>query len=112
MAKFGTWCAAIVMSAVLLETTAINGQQGLTLVIGRRVYSSSFLEQNISVKNDTTNTVREVKVECGFFNQGQLIATDTAYLENIAPGTAAHKTVMARSDINADRAECRIVSAR
>jgi hypothetical protein len=56
--------------------------------------------------------VRDVKVECGFFSNGELIATDSTYVENIAPGATGFITVMQSSDVHPDRAECRIVSVR
>ena len=72
-----------------------NPQQGLTLTVGRLVYSSGLSQQNISVKNDTQNTIHLVKVECGFFNKGELIATDIGYVENIAPNATGFTTILA-----------------
>jgi hypothetical protein len=101
-----------VQTKVVAATTAASVQQALTVTLGRLVSSSGFVKQNISVKNGTVNMVREVKVECGFFNRDQLIATDDTYVENIAPGTTGYKTLMVMSDINADRTDCRIVEGR
>jgi hypothetical protein len=51
----------------VLVPVGINAQQGLTLTLGRLVYSGHYVEQNISVKNDTSRLVQNVRVECGFF---------------------------------------------
>jgi hypothetical protein len=80
------------LMASVIVTTAAHAQEGLTLTLGRLLYSSQFLQQNISVKNNTPHRVRQVRIECGFFNHGQLIATDSTFLENIAPGSAGYKT--------------------
>jgi hypothetical protein len=56
--------------------------------------------------------VRDVKVECSFFNKGELIATGFAYVVNIFPDTTGFKTIIEPSDISPDRAACRIVSVQ
>ena len=71
--------------------------------------SHHFIHQDISVKNDTSRLVRDVKVECSFFNKGELIATGFAYVVNVFPGTIGLRTVIEPSDISPDRAACRIV---
>jgi len=96
---------------VILTTNTVSAQEGLTLTLGRLVYASDphTIQQNVSVKNDTSNVVPIAQVECGFFKKGELIATNTGHADNIAPNTTAFVTVLASSDISADRAECRIV---
>ena len=61
------------------------------------------------MKNDTSRLVRDVKVECSFFNKGELIATGFAYVVNIFPDTTGFKTIIESSNISPDRAACRIV---
>jgi hypothetical protein len=102
----------VLIGALVVTTSDLNAQQGLTLTVGRLIYSNRFVQQNVSVKNDTSKLVRDVKVECGFFSKGELIATDSAYVENIAPGATGFKTLTEPSDVAPDRAECRIVSVR
>jgi len=95
---------------IVLVPVGINAQEGLTLTVDRLEYTShNYIHQDISVKNDTSRLVRDVKVECGFFNEGELIATGFAYVTNIFPGTIGFRTVIESSDISPDRAECRIV---
>ena len=103
-------CAMCCDLAVLPAYGQPNAQEGLTLTVGGLEYTSHhYIHQNISVKNDTSRLVRDVKVECGFFNNGELIATGFAYVENIFPGTTESRTVIESSDSPPDRAECRIV---
>ena len=98
---------------IVLAPVGINAQEGLTLTVDLLEYTiEHFIHQNISVKNDTSRLVRDVKVECDFFNKGELIATGFAYVENIFPGTMESKTVIESSGISPDRAACRIVLVR
>ena len=95
---------------VLVLPVRINAQEGLTLTVDQLEYTSlHFIHQDISVKNDTSRLVRDVKVECSFFNKGELIATGFAYVVNIFPDTIGFKTIIEPSDISPDRAACRIV---
>jgi hypothetical protein len=105
--KIGT-----LIGLVILTTICVSAQQGLTLTVGRLTYSGTYIHQNISVKNETSNVVRDVKVECGFFKNGELIAASSAYVENIITNTSGFVTVLERTDVSPDRAECRIVSVR
>ena len=102
---------AALFGILTLSITPADAQQGLTLVVGRLVTASGILQQNISVKNATSSLVQEVMVECGFFNQAQLIAISSVHLENIAPGAVGYKPVVAKVDTTADHTECRIVGA-
>jgi hypothetical protein len=98
---------------IVLVPVGINAQEGLTLTMGGVEYTSlHYIHQNISVKNDTSRLVRDVKVECGFFNKDELIARGFAYVANIFPGTTESSTVIESSDISPDRAACRIVSVQ
>jgi hypothetical protein len=99
------------LTALGVATAAsVSAQQGLTLIVGQLVKTPEHLHQNITVRNDTRSIAR-VRVECGFFNKGELITTNSSYVENIAPNAAGFQTIVVRSDTNADRVECRIVEA-
>jgi hypothetical protein len=80
----------------------------LPLSLGRLTYGSGWIQQAVTVKNDHEDRALRVQIECGFFKQGKLIATDTGTVRNIAPGITGFKTVLAHSDINPDHAECRV----
>ena len=98
---------------IVLVPVGINAQEGLTLTVDPLEYTSEhFIHQNISVKNDTPRLVREVKVECSFFNKGELIAKGLVYIQNIFPDTREFKMLIESSDISPDRAACRIVSVQ
>ena len=104
--------AGLALGMLALPIIAASAQEGVTLTMGRLIYSAGYLEQTFSVKNDTTNRIRTVQVECGFFYHNQLIAVDTAYIENIGPNITGFGRILAASDIRAERAECRIVTVR
>jgi hypothetical protein len=111
--RLTTALSAALFGLFVLVPVGINAQEGLTLTVDRLEYTSlHFIHQNISVKNDTSRLVRDVRVECDFFNKGELIATGFAYVENIFPGTTGFKMVIESSDISPDRAACRIVSVQ
>jgi hypothetical protein len=105
--RLGALTAVVVM---VVAAASVTAQQGLTLSVGQLVKTPEYLHQNITVRNDTQSIAR-VRVECGFFNKGELIATDSSNIENIAPNAAGFQTIVVRSDTNADRVECRIVEA-
>ena len=112
--RLTTALSAALFGLFVLVPVGINAQEGLSLTVDRLEYTSlHFIHQNISVKNDTSRLVHDVKVECDFFNKGELIATGFAYVENIFPGTTGFKEmVIESSDISPDRAACRIVSVQ
>jgi len=87
-------------------------QNGLTLIMWRLTYSGSYIQQVVSVKNDTVNLVRIARIECGFFRGDQLIATGTTHVQNLAPASTELSEALARSDVAADRAQCRVASVR
>ena len=89
------------LGLIVLVPVGINAQEGMTLTVGGLEYTNhDYIHQNISVKNDTSRLVRDVKVECSFFNNGELIATGFAYVENIFPGTTEFRTIIESSDIS------------
>jgi hypothetical protein len=87
-------------------------QNGLTLIMWRLTHSGSYIQQVVSVKNDTVNLVRIARIECGFFRGDQLIATGTTHVQNLAPASTGLSEALARSDVAADRAQCRVASVR
>ena len=104
---------AVALFALLFVFAANSAmaQNGLTLTVGRLSFTGQYLKQVVSVKNDTTNVIRVVKIECGFFHEGQLIAADSGYLEHLAPSSSGFMEILAQSSVSADRAQCRIVEA-
>jgi len=86
-------------------------ENGLTLVMGQLSFDGSYIKQVVSVKNERDNTVRSAEVECGFFRQGQLIATSSSFIDNVAPGHTGFANILASSNVGSDRAQCRVVTA-
>ena len=91
------WCATVSGLLFVLFASQAVAQTGLTLVTGKLSYSGHFIRQVVSVKNESANPVRSIKVECGFFSQGKLIATGFTFVENVAPGSTGFKDVLAVS---------------
>ena len=89
-----------------------SAQSGLQLELGLLSHSGSYLKQVFSVKNTSAHTYSWIKIECGFFSDGRLIAADSGILENLVAGGAGFGQVLARHQSSADRADCRISEAR
>jgi len=99
---------AISIGLLFFITSPLSAQEGVTLTIGRLTYSSGFIEQYVSVKNETQRTIVYIRVECGFFNKGALIASDITALRKIAPNTTGFGELLKPSDTRAENTQCRI----
>jgi hypothetical protein len=95
---------------LIFTTYPSSAQQGLTLTVGQLNYLKSVqgVEQHFSVKNETPRVIASVMVTCGFFNNGQLIASERTLVENIAGNATGFGKVFAFSNISPDRTQCRI----
>ena len=100
--------------ACFAAAPAFAAPDAVTLKVGR-VNSYPFFggktftsKAPVAVTNGTTE-ILTVKVECGFFDREDLIATDDALIDDIAPGQTGRDTVVTLSAPRANRAECRIV---
>jgi hypothetical protein len=100
----------ILIGLLIFITKPTSGQQGPTLTVGQLNYLKSVqgIEQHFSVKNETPNLIGSVIVTCGFFSNGQLIATERTLVENIAGNATGFGKVFAFSNTSPDRTECRI----
>jgi hypothetical protein len=103
--------STILIAVLACTVNSVHAQQndGLSLTLGRINYSSDFVRQVFSVKNTSSTLIRRLEVECGFFNNGELIATGRHSVENIEQGTTGFGEVSAICDSRPDRVECRIV---
>jgi len=99
-----------VIGLLIFTTYPSGAQHGLTLTVGQLIYLKSVqgIEQHFSVKNETPSVIASVMVSCGFFNNGQLIATERTLIENITGNATGFGKMFAFSQINPDRTECRI----
>jgi hypothetical protein len=95
---------------LLFTTYPSSAQQRLTLTVGQLNYLKSVqgIEQHFSVKNETPSVVASVIVTCGFFNNGQLIASERTLIENIAGNATGFGKIFAFSNISPDRTQCRL----
>jgi hypothetical protein len=102
--------AGTLFGLLIFITYPSSAQQGLTLTVGQLDYLESVqgIEQHFSVKNKTESVIGSVLVSCGFFSNGQLIATERALVENIAGNATGIGKVFAFSNISPDRTQCRI----
>ena len=102
--------SGILVGLLIFITYPSSAQQGLTLKVGQLNYLEFVqgIEQNFSVKNETPSVVGSVIVACGFFSNGQLIATERTLVENIAGNATGFGKVFAFSSVSPDRTECRI----
>jgi hypothetical protein len=99
--------------AVSLVTQARAGDNQLTLISDKLFKDSfGFVNQTLSVKNNTGLTIEAVDLECGFLLDKQLMATGINHLKNLKPGETAHITVIARLINIPDHADCRAFSGR
>ena len=57
----------------------------LELVAGRTYQNSSYFEQPYTLKNHTKHLIKYVRVECGMFNNDELIESTRMAFENVPP---------------------------
>ena len=102
--------AGTLIGLLIFITDPSSAQQGLTLTVRQLDYLKSVqgIEQHFSVKNETKDVIGSVIVTCGFFSNGQLIATERTLVENIAGNATGFGKVFAFSNISPERTECRI----
>jgi hypothetical protein len=98
--------------ALVLCVSGALAQTGLTLAIGQLSSSGSFAKRVVSVKNETGRAFQSIKIECGFFSQGRLMAADFGLIQNLSPGATGFTTVLAATTSNPDTSQCRISDAR
>ena len=72
----------------------------------------NLLQQSLSVTNGTGKIAKFVQVECGFLNQGQLIAAGSSVVQNVSPNTTGYTQITVLSDSNSDHVDCRIASVQ
>ena len=84
--------------------------ENVTLTLGRLgpSISGAFIEQQITVTNNTNQIVQTVEIECGFFHGAQLVDTTRMTARNIPPSTQAYVSVIADRKNQPDSAKCRI----
>ena len=67
------------------------------------------LRQTVQVTNNSKSMAKQIKIDCGFFADGRLIASDYGIILNLSPDTTGYTDVVKQeSDEPANKAECRI----
>jgi hypothetical protein len=95
---------ATLLTALMLATTAAYAETPLELTLGTLQTDG----QPYSIKNNGTQTVKSVYIECGFYSKGKLVDSVQDYLKNLQPGSTGHGLVPTYIQRDPDRAECRI----
>lgn len=100
-------------AAVTIAASPALGADQISLKLGK-LNQASFgrSQQVLAITNNGADPVTMVYVECGFFHGGELFASGSNIVENIAAGTTGYATVSANADGRAERADCRITSMR
>jgi hypothetical protein len=81
----------------------------LTIVQGRLTHAGSYTEQPIAVTNNGTIDLEAVELECGFFRNGVLLATNVAVAQHVLPHQTAYVSALASHTEGTDKVECRAV---
>ena len=103
----------VVALSTFMASVPAQAQEGMTLTLGRLLHQPpSRLQQAFSVTNGTGKIAKLVQVECGFFNEGQLIAAGSSVVQNVSPNTTGYTQIAVTSDSNSDRVDCRIASVQ
>jgi hypothetical protein len=104
---------AATMGALVLINAAHAGED-ITMKLGRFGSSASgaYVEQQITIINNTSGTIQYVSVNCGFFHAGQLVDTNSGWVTNVQPNTEAYTSVSVPSKLQPESAKCRIENAR
>jgi hypothetical protein len=90
------------MTGAANATTVTN----VELTLGQMRIEQEWTTQVIAVKNNDSYPISTLWVECGFYQNGQLVGANQSYANNIAPGTTAFLEVT--KHITADKARCRV----
>jgi hypothetical protein len=98
--------AAAIVTALASSTLAADKVEFVKGLLKR---NSANTTQMLSVKNNTTSTIRHVHVNCGFFHDDLLVGTHGASFDNIPPGLMAYDYTVTDAT-NVTNVDCRIDS--
>jgi hypothetical protein len=104
MTKFG-W----ILPALLVDVTGASAAD-VSLAKGQLTHDGSYSTQVVATKNNTSNTIQMIWVECGFFRKGILLGAGTGYAKNVDPGQTAYVEVVSNHTEGSDNADCRVQS--
>jgi hypothetical protein len=102
---------SLIVACAILGAGNADADPSVTLTMGRLVYSSQIATQYLLVRNNTAKAIGQVRVECGFFSQGQLIAASGTNISNIPSNEEGYDSITVVSDVRPENVKCRIVDS-
>jgi hypothetical protein len=108
------WLIALAVVAFTGFVTVAHAGEDVTMTMGRLGYSpsGSYLQQNITITNNTAEKIQYVSVNCGFFRAGQLVDTGTGLVSNVQAKTDAYTYASVSAKTQPDSVKCRIDDIR
>jgi hypothetical protein len=109
----GKLLVASLVAALLAAQVRGGNADELTLTSGKLSKDAfGFVNQKLSVKNNTAADIEVVYFECGFERDHQLLATGIGNLQNLKRGETGEITVAARLINTPDHSDCHAFGRR
>jgi hypothetical protein len=101
----------IAVAATVISLAATQAKaDGLDLIRGRVTHEYGHTLIVLGLKNNTDHVIKVAWVECGCFQNSELVSTARASFHNVQPGQTAYDTAVG-SEEKVTRIDCRIESA-
>ena len=101
--------AVLAITLVTFDPASSKSIKNVELEIGSLTTSGEYSTQVVSVTNKTGKEIKEVKVECAFYQQSKLLASARSFIENLDDGEMGSDEVVADKSEGATDTKCRIV---
>jgi hypothetical protein len=99
--------------AIVLALWVVQSQAGsLDLVTGQLTHAGDYSTRVMSATNNTGQQLAYIKLECGFFRDGKLLAVGMGFAQNVEKGQTAYVEVLANHAPGADRTDCRLADIK
>jgi hypothetical protein len=98
--------SGLVAASLCIDSAAFAAD--VDLAKGRLTHTGSYSSQTVAATNNTGTIVQAIKIECGFFRQGALLAAGMGIAQNVQPRQTAYVEVIANHAEGADNADCRV----
>jgi hypothetical protein len=100
--------AVVAFTGLVAFMPHAHAGEDITIKLGRFSSSGARVEQQITIINNTAETLRFVFINCGFFRAGELVDTGTGMVTNVLPNTEGYTS--ASSYKAPENVKCRIES--
>jgi hypothetical protein len=90
------------------NSTKDDPNVGLVLTLGRLSTNPDSARQVLAIENKTSRSFSAVGIECGFYAGNRLVGNGYTAVDDLAPGSLAHSSVLAVHANDADNVKCRI----